>query len=216
MIRALIFDFDGLILDTEIAIFRCWEEVYGQHGQTLDLQTYAACIGTAENVFDPHQHLESLIGRTLDRQAMTAQRYQRYWDFLDDRPLPGVEEYLREAKRLGLATAIASSSEVEWVHGHLDRLGLRSYFDVIRCGDQVKRTKPDPELYRTAAEQLGVAPAEAIAFEDSPNGVLAARRAGLYCVAVPNRLTRELDLSAADLIIDSLAAMPLSELLASR
>ena len=99
--------------------------------------------------------------------------------------MPGVLDYLRDAHRLGLKVGLASSSSCAWVEGHLVRLGLREYFDCVRARDDVSITKPDPALFLSAVETLGVQPCEAIAFEDSRNGLIAARRAGLHCVAVP-------------------------------
>ena len=129
--------------------------------------------------------------------------------------LPGVHDYLAEAGRLGLHLAVASSSSRAWVHGHLTRLTLHQHFLCIKCRDDVSHPKPDPALYQAALEALGVQPQEAIALEDSPNGILAAKRAGLFCVAVPNALTCQLLLDQADLQISSLAALSLAELLST-
>ena len=118
-----------------------------------------------------------------------------------------------EAKKLGLKVGLASSSPCDWVTGHLSRLGLIQYFDCIYARDDVRRTKPDPELYLTVIDEFQIGSHEAVVFEDSPNGILAAKRAGLFCVAVPNPLTRQLRLDHADFRLNSLAEMPLSELL---
>jgi HAD superfamily hydrolase (TIGR01509 family) len=128
--------------------------------------------------------------------------------------LPGVDEYLREAGRLGLRIGLASSSSRDWVVGHLGRLGLDGSCHFVRCWDDVELAKPAPDLYLAVLDDLQVAAPEAIALEDSPNGVAAAKAAGLWCVAVPNELTAELDLSSADLRLSSLAEMPLQQLLA--
>ena len=127
--------------------------------------------------------------------------------------LPGVADYLRVARELGLKTAVASSSTRAWVMEHLDRFGIGGHFDAIVCREDVKRTKPDPELYRTALRRLAVRPEEAIAFEDSSNGIHAAKAAGLFCVVVPNLLTVDLDLTDADLRLLTLEAMPLREVI---
>jgi len=124
-----------------------------------------------------------------------------------------VREYIAEARRLGLTLGVASSSSVGWVDGHLRRLGLREAFAVVRCAGDVPRVKPDPALYLAVLDATGIAAGEAVALEDSPNGVLAAKRAGLACVAVPNPLTARLDLSAADLRLGSLDELSLSALL---
>jgi HAD superfamily hydrolase (TIGR01509 family) len=174
---------------------------------------WAHCIGTA-NVFDPYEHLVQQTGRALDRATVEARRRERFAELIAREGIrPGVLEYLDEAAALGLKVGVASSSSRQWVGGHLTRFGLIDRFHAIRCSDDVEYVKPDPALYRSVCEHLGVEPEHAIAFEDSPNGILAAKRAGMTCVAVPNPLTARLDLSGADLRLDSLAEVPLSELL---
>lgn len=209
----LVFDFDGLILDTEVPEFQCWQEIYEAHGGRLDLETWAHCIGTA-NVFDPWTHLAEQIGRPLDLAALQPRRQERMQALIAAQEVrPGVCTYLDDATALGLRLGVASSSSRQWVGGHLARLGLIDRFHAIRCADDVEHVKPDPALYRIVCEAVGVDPARAIAFEDSPNGILAAKRAGLRCVAVPNPLTTRLNLSGADLRLDSLADVRLSDLL---
>jgi HAD superfamily hydrolase (TIGR01509 family) len=212
-VKLLVFDFDGLILDTEVPDFQCWQEIYDAHGTQLDLETYAHCIGTV-NAFDAWEHLARQIGRPLDLSALKPRRQARMQELIAAQEVrPGVLAYLDEAGALGLKLGVASSSSRQWVGGHLTRFGLLDRFHAIRCSDDVERVKPDPALYRSVCELLGVEPAHALAFEDSPNGILAAKRAGMTCVAVPNPLTARLDLSGADLRLDSLAEVPLSELL---
>jgi HAD superfamily hydrolase (TIGR01509 family) len=144
------------------------------------------------------------------------QRRRRYHELLGEKSvLPGVREYIAEAKRLGLYLGVASSSSREWVVGHLTDLGLQPYFDCIKCRDDVPQVKPDPALYQAVVETFALRPDQAIALEDSPNGVAAAKRAGLYCVAVPNPLTRQLSLAHADLLLNSLADLSLEQLLAA-
>jgi beta-phosphoglucomutase-like phosphatase (HAD superfamily) len=125
-----------------------------------------------------------------------------------------VEQYISEAKRLGLKLGVASSSDCPWVYRHLERLGLREQFDSIKCRDDVEKVKPSPDLYLAVLDDLGVGPREAIALEDSPHGITSAQAAGLFCVAVPNPLTRQLSTDHADLQLDSLADLRLELLLA--
>jgi HAD superfamily hydrolase (TIGR01509 family) len=213
MIKALVFDFDGLILETEGPIYQAWREIYAGYGIPLPLETWGQIIGTSDH-FDIFEELERQVGRRLDRSAHVARQKQREAALIEQQPIrPGVEQYLCDARRLGLKVGLASSSTCGWVTGHLDRLGLLSYFDCIRAREDVTLTKPDPELYASAVRELGVAPHEALALEDSPNGILAAKRAGLYCLAIPNELTRQLSLDLADLCLDSLANLPLEQLL---
>jgi HAD superfamily hydrolase (TIGR01509 family) len=214
MIQAVIFDFDGLILDTEVPEFQVWQEIYQAYGCELPLTTWAAAIGTSLDVFDAHTHLEAQLGRLLDRERLREQRRQRSAEILKgQRILPGVENYIADAKTLGIRLGVASSSSREWVVGHLARLGLSPSFDCIKCSDDVPRVKPDPALYQAVLDALGLRADQAIALEDSPNGIAAAKGAGLFCIAVPNQLTCQLPLGHADLQLRSLAELPLRQLL---
>ena len=215
MIEALIFDFDGLILDTEVPIFQSYVELYQEFGCELTLQMWARNLGTHDDdVLDLYDDLEQRLGYALDRQALGRRRLQRELDLVQNQPvLPGVKEYLEEGRARGLKMGIASSSYCRWILQHLERLGLRDYFESIRTGDEIRPTKPDPGLYRAVLADFGISPSQAVAFEDSPKGILAARGAGIFTVAVPNDLTRQLDLGQVDLQLGSLAELPLPELL---
>lgn len=212
--KLLVFDFDGLILDTEAPAYESWAEIYADHGQTLEFDRWATCIGT-HDTFDPCVELETLLARSLDAEAIRRRCRARCDEMIAGRDvLPGVRDYVVEARRLGLRLGVASSSSRTWVEGHLTRLGLRDFFEVVRTSDDVPRVKPDPALYLAVLAAMGIRAGDAVALEDSPNGVLAAKRAGLSCVAVPNPLTARLDLSTADLRLTSLAELPLPALLA--
>lgn len=211
--RAVVFDLDGVIVDTESTDFAAWDHTYRQHGLVLPRDRWLEAIGSDGSRFDPLAHLRERLGARLDEAAMQRER-RAHRDALNEElaPRPGVAPLVAEAERAGLLTAVASSSEREWVEAHLARVGLRERFRLLRCREDVARVKPDPALYRDAVAALGVAPPEAIAIEDSPNGVAAAVAAGLYCVAVPGPMTRGLDFSAADLVLGSLAETCLDEL----
>lgn len=214
MIQGLIFDFDGLILDTEGPIFQSWKELFEEQDCNLPFETWATIIGTNDGPFDPYTLLEEQLERALDWEALDPKRRDRELALIAGQPiLPGVEETLAGAKRLGLKLGVASSSSCDWVTGHLARLRLLAYFDCIRASDDVERTKPDPGVYLAALECLNLPAEQVIAFEDSPHGVQAAKQAGVFCVAVPNPLTRKLPLDHADLILNSLAGLRLEELL---
>jgi HAD superfamily hydrolase (TIGR01509 family) len=214
MIKALIFDFDGLIIDTEICVFNTWQEIYREFGVELHFDDWAKCIGASSHLFDPYENLEQLIGKPVEREEIRKRERKRIDELVEKLPiLPGVKQYLQQAKTLGLSLAIASSSPHGWVDPHLERLKLKHYFDTIRCRDDVAAVKPDPALYNLVLEDLGVSPEDAIVFEDSPNGILAAHRAGIFCVAVPNQLTRHLSVDLAGFIFESLEEINLKQLL---
>ena len=215
MIKALVFDFDGLIVDTEMSSYQTWQEIYAEHDCQLPFSTWAICIGGSPQLFDPCEYLEQQIGRPVLREEIRLRRRQQHIRMVEAQPvLPGVEDYILSAKRLGLKIGVASSSRHEWVDTHLTRLGLIDYFDSIKCFDDVKRRKPDPELYLAVLDALGVHGQQAIALEDSPNGVIAAQQAGIFCVAVPNPVTSQLSLLHADLCLSSLTEVSLEQLLA--
>ena len=201
---ALIFDFDGLIVDSETPGFQAWSEVFAAHGGSLPFDKYSACIGTIGG-FDLHAYLEEQTGRRFERGDLETACNKRWHELMQGQPLrDGIAECLASARARGLKLAIASSSTQKWVTHNLRRFKLLDYFDTVCTSDFVDAVKPDPALYLLALERLGVAPDQAIAFEDSPNGILAAKRAGIFCVAIPNPLTRDLPLDMADRRLSSL------------
>lgn len=215
MIRALIFDFDGLILETEWPCFQAWQEIYREYNCDLPFEKWTACVGGTDQDFDPHVYLESLLGQTLSSEELKERFSRRLTVLVEELSiLPGVEHYVSEARRLGLKVGLASNSSRRWVHGHLQRLGLYDQFDVIKCKDEVSNPKPDPDLYLAVLDELNIPAEQAIAFEDSPHGVMAARRAGIFCVAVPTAITKLLPLDHASMRLTSLADIPLESLLA--
>jgi HAD superfamily hydrolase (TIGR01509 family) len=214
-IRGLLFDFDGLLIDTETPSRLAYEELYREHGHELPLDKWATLVGTIGAEFDPDAHLEQLVGRRLDRERMAQRLRAREHELCDLEELrPGIEDYLAEAERRGLKTAIVSSSTREWIARHLQRLNRVNSWDAIVAADgDVTRAKPQPTLYLDALDALGLQPHEAIAFEDSLNGIRAARSGGILCVAVPNPITETFALDEADLLLGSLEELPLDELL---
>jgi HAD superfamily hydrolase (TIGR01509 family) len=204
-----------LILDTEIVVYQSWQEVYASHGYELQFEDWAKIIGTKAFEFKPMAALEEQFGGQIpDRAGVEERRFRREMEMLEKKlVLPGVASYLEDARFLGLKIGLATISSSRWAMGHLKRLGLIEYFDCIRTGEDVTHPKPDPEIYQAVLEELKLSPKEAFALEDSPNGVLAAQRAGLKCVAVPNSLTRLLSLERAELQLSSLADLPLKDLI---
>lgn len=211
--RALLFDFDGLILDTETPEFQAWQELFAAYGGELTTADWAHVIGSMHSGRDPAVELGRQTGRTFDREELRAEWKPRQVELLRLETIrPGVLELLKEARLRGIGLGVASSSPRWWVRGNLERLGIFDSFDAVTTGDEVVLTKPDPAVYLLALERLDVPAAAAIALEDSPNGVRAARAAGIRCVAVPNDVSRHLDLSEADALLDSLTELDLDAL----
>jgi HAD superfamily hydrolase (TIGR01509 family) len=197
-----VFDFDGLICDTETSSFETAREIYAEHGVELTVAQWQSRIGTHGRHW--LADLEAALGPLSDRDALTERRRLAHHErLLAEAALPGVAEFTARAVAAGLVLAVASSSSAGWVTDHLDRLGLLDRFSAISTSENGVPAKPEPEVYRLALEAIGIDASEAAAFEDSPNGIAAAKAAGLYCVAVPNRMTTGLDLTAADVIAPS-------------
>ncbi|UZJ78279.1 MULTISPECIES: HAD family hydrolase [unclassified Fictibacillus] len=213
MIKAVVFDFDGLILDSETSVYNAIQEIFTEHSCNMPLELWQQCIGT-KDFLDPFEYLEEQINKKVDRKGLRAKHHERVLSMLEgEKPLPGVEDYLEAAKELGLKIALATSSSRQWVTGHLEKLNLLSYFDCLKTADDVEHVKPDPALYLEAVKCLGVKPNEAIAFEDSANGARAAKAAGLYCVVIPNEVTKGLAFGDVDHQMESLAEVQLKELM---
>jgi HAD superfamily hydrolase (TIGR01509 family) len=215
MLKALIFDFDGLILDTETPEVSVWQSIYKDHGFELPIDEWQKTVGGyGISNFDAAEHLTLLSSGQLDSVSSKA-RYRREADAIIHASsiLPGVMEIIQEAKSAGLKVAIGSSSPHSWVDTHAKRLGIFHYFDFITCQDDVApgRTKPNPDIYLKSLELLQIQNDEAVVFEDSVNGVEAARRAGIFVVAVPNELTLQMGVSG-DLTVSSIAELTLQEL----
>ncbi len=211
MLRAVIFDFDGLVLETEEPIYLAHAEVYREHGQELSPELWKTTVGT--DTFDPDADLEARLGRALDRDAIAARRRRRTEELLAGRAaLPGVIDLRDRAREAGLKLAIASSSSRRWVVGHLERLGLADGWECIVCREDAALAKPDPGLYLATLDCLQVRAGEVVAIEDSGHGVAAAGAAGIRCVVVPTVMTLGADFSAADLVVESLAGVTLADL----
>lgn len=217
MLKALIFDFDGLILDTETPEVETWTRIYAEHGCDFPFDDWAQTVGGyGLSNFDAAEHLSLLSQGRLNPVSLRARHHLESSIIIERAAvLPGVLEMIHAAKGHGLKVAIASSSRHAWVDGHTQRLGIFPLFDHIICADDVGagRTKPNPDLFLLALERLQVQKNEAVIFEDSPNGVLAAKRAGVFVVAVLNPLTARLRVEGANLTVTSLAELPFSALL---
>lgn len=209
MIRAFVFDFDGLIIDTETPIVDAWVEVHQRAGVPYSRAHALSVVGHADLTFDPW----IAFGPSADRAALERQHRDLRRERLHAQPiLPGVLELITAARAHNVRLGIASNSPHSWVDYHLKRIGLFDYFDIVRCRDDVSRGKPEPEVYLAALSHLGAAPHESVAFEDSPPGSEAARRAGLFVVVAPNPSTHHHEFPHASLQVTSLAEVTLDAL----
>lgn len=210
--RAIIFDFDGLILETESSCYTAWRTLFHDHGAEYALEEYQQILGSEGT---PHPLFESRCGRPADWSVLERRR-RAVEDQLNLALAvqPGVRALLDQARVLGLRTGIASSSLHRWVDRHLTTHGVISHFDTIVCRDDVTRAKPEPDLYLEALRRLEASPGDAVAFEDSYHGSLAAKRAGLWCVVVPTAMTTSQDFSHADHAVPTLDRLDLRALLA--
>jgi HAD superfamily hydrolase (TIGR01509 family) len=209
--RALIFDFDGVIVDTESAVLDAWRAECADLGVAFDESAFMAAIGVPS--LRPERILAVLGTAGGDPVVAIARIRSRLRMLALDLPvLPGVEALLAEAHAAGIRTAVASGAGREWVCGHLERIGLLAAFSPVLCRDDVTAGKPAPDLYLAALAGLGMPAGAAVAIEDSATGVAAAQAAGLRCVAVPGPVTVDHNLAAADLVLPSLAGVTLADL----
>ena len=203
---AVLFDFDGILVDTEWAIYQAWRRTFEGHGQHLPLDVYTRCIGSDFATWSPKTHLEELTGGAFDWHDLDARRQKEIVaDLEHEGPMPGAVAWLEDLRGQGVPLAVVSSSSHHWVDGWLARLGMDRYFREVVCRGDAPRIKPAPDLFLEAARRLGLAPGDCLVVEDSLNGLKAAKEAGMAVWAVPNRVTHCLDFSRADGVFRSLA-----------
>ncbi len=213
-VEALVFDFDGVIVETEAAEYLAWHEIWAEHGHDLRLDEWAGGL-RGPGAFHPFHELSLRTGLDLDEGTLGARKTKLARRRLASAELrEGVSEWAERAQELGIGVAIASSSPRDWIDSFLVELGVQTRWPVIVCFDDCGVRKPDPAAYRLACERLSVDPGRAIAVEDSRTGLLAAKAAGLFCVAVPTEMTQHLDFGEADLVIRSMLEVGLDDLIA--
>jgi HAD superfamily hydrolase (TIGR01509 family) len=190
MLKGIVWDFDGTIVDTETPQFEAWDAVFREHGTQLDYGLWSRMVGT-ETDWDLLSVLEERVG-PVNRITLGPHLNQLIHERLKAAPLRrGVRRLMEAADKIGVIQAIASSSGRRWIHEYSNRHQL-TYIRAVASGDEVARVKPDPALYHLAVSRLGFRADECAAFEDSPHGAAAAITAGLCCVVVPNPSTQTL------------------------
>ena len=205
LLGAVLFDFDGVLVDTEWAIYQSWRRVFEAHAHALPLELYTRCIGSDFATWSPKNHLEELTGLGFDWHDLDARRQTEIMrDLTHAAPMCGALEMLEKLVTAGVPCAVVSSSSHRWVDGWLDKLGLTGHFATVVCRGDAPRIKPAPDLFLEAARRLAVAPAACLVIEDSLNGLCAAKAAGMPVWVVPNRVTAAMDFTAADRVFRSL------------
>jgi HAD superfamily hydrolase (TIGR01509 family) len=206
-IRAIVFDMDGLMVDSEPLAKKAWRTFLESHGHTLDAETSSAMLGL--RLMDCSRMVKERFDLPLSVEQIAQQRSQWFLDALQGnlQPLPGLLELLRAIDERGLPRAVATSSPKFYAPVALREIGAAEGFAAIITGDMVANGKPAPDIYLAAAEALQLPPSACLALEDSPNGVRAAKSAGMRCIAVPTPLSAALDLNIADHILPSLSAV---------
>ncbi len=208
---AVLFDFDGVLVDTEWAIYNAWYRTFLEHGHPLPLELYNRCIGSDFDTWSPKTHLEDLTGRSFDWHDLDARRQEEIHSALSGQgTMPGVTEILQQLGEAGIPHAVVSSSSHHWVDGWLEKLRLTDRFDQVVCRGDAPRIKPAPDLYLEAARRLSIPPEDCLVIEDSLNGMKAAKAAGMTVWIVPNRVTACLDFSRADAVSPSLVEVAAS------
>ncbi len=214
MIKGIIFDFDGTIIDTESVVFTGWDTVYREYNQVVPHELLRSIVGTSDVTFRPAEYLIQKAGLSIDPGIIYNHESEIEAAILENTPpLPGVIDYLQTAQQLGIKLAIASSSSRDWVMTHLNRMKLDRYFEAIATKEEVQLTKPYPYLYEVALKKLGLFPYQVIAIEDSPFGITSAKAAGIFTVAIPNEITKVMKMDHADMTLTSLAEISLQELI---
>ncbi|MCX8238071.1 MAG: HAD family phosphatase [Akkermansiaceae bacterium] len=195
---AILFDFDGVILDTEWSIYESIRDVFLENGHDLPLEEYVQCIGSDFKTWSPETRLEELTGKSFEWKAIS--RVRNKWireEIAKLDAMPGVRDTLEHCRDISLPCAVVSSSTHNWVDGWLKKLGLLSYFAHIVAREDAPRIKPAPDLYLEAVRRMNLPAEKCLVIEDSLNGLKSAHETGCPVAAIPNRITSCIDFSEA-------------------
>ncbi len=206
MLKAVIFDMDGVIIDSEPTHMKLESETYKELGIEVSREEHHTFVGTTshymwealKNKYKLNQTLKELVEH--DRNI-----YFKYLqsDECEIILIDGVKELIKDLNANGVKLAIASSSPLNVIESIAKKFQIEEYFEVFVTGDNVKRSKPEPDIFLFASEKLGVSPKKCVVIEDSHNGVLAAKKAGMKCVGINSDPEGSQDISMADIVINS-------------
>ena len=210
----MIFDFDGIVLDSETPEYESHRRIYERCGVTLTVEEWCGVIGTWSEGHDERwfTRLQEQAADAPPRDDYFAERRRIFEEIVPADPMRGVGDLLRALRQAKVPIAIASSAPARWVVGAVERLGIGALFDAVVTGDQVAHRKPAPDVYLAAALRLAVDPERSVAIEDSNPGIAAARAAGMKVVAIPHWLTMGHDLGGADLTVAHAGELTLERL----
>ena len=201
MIKGVIFDMDGVLVDNRDAHIEAFEIICRKYGVPFDREKFMPTFGMTNDLI--LERLMPEVIKTTDWKKIAVEKENIYREIFERTiaPAKGLVDFLTALKKEGYKTAVGSSGNTPNVNFVLDRCGIAGYFDAIANGDMITRGKPDPEVYLLAAKKLELAPGECIVVEDAPVGIRAARSAGESVVAIASTFRRE-DLSDYDILID--------------
>lgn len=206
-LKAVIFDFDGTILDTETPDYLAWKKIFERYNLELDLARWCSVVGTdfRPETFDPIHEIQTRSTPHVTRDKLKNQHRVLFHEMLENSLLiPGVLDTIEYCNNNNIRLALASSSKRTWIENHLERYNLKDSFEFVLTADDVEKIKPAPDLYLKALNCLKISACEAIAIEDSANGFMAANQAGLRTIVVPNSITKHLCFNGAYLCVESL------------
>jgi beta-phosphoglucomutase family hydrolase len=207
MLRAVIFDMDGVIIDSEPIYLRAGNEVFRYLGLDVSEEEHHSYVGISSK--DMWSHIGNKYKIDLSTEELVEMEMKSYIDYLlsrkDEKPIPGVVELIEDLYKNNINLALASSSSIKSIKIVLDMFNLDKFFKTVVSGYEVENGKPAPDIFLYAAKRVGVQPEDCIVIEDSENGIEAAKSAGMKCIGFKNVNSGKQDLSSADMVIDSLS-----------
>jgi beta-phosphoglucomutase family hydrolase len=205
MFESMIFDMDGVIIDSEPIHYEINKVIFKDLQITLDDEEYRKFIGVTNTYMWTYLKEKYSLKHTLEE--LLENHYIKNLEYLktcEDKPIPGITKLLEGLKKEGITIALASSSPMEFIETILKLFNIRNYFKVVISGENIRRSKPEPDIFLAAAEALGTLPENCVVLEDAMHGVRAAKAAAMKCIGYQNPNSWDQNLSEADMVIDNL------------